>query len=189
MEEMTRYTGLSPAAFFTIAGMMVVVYRYVTGMFVAPEEYNKPPVVAAANSSDLVNKYFDSPTTSTPVQVGDMTEQELRGYDGSDPNKPLLMAIKAQIYDVSSSRNFYGPGGPYAMFAGRDASRALALLSFKPQDINGNIQGLGPDELQILQDWEDKFIEKYVKVGQLLLQPQPQPQVHNHNQQIPNKLN
>ncbi|KAK9905303.1 hypothetical protein M0R45_000307 [Rubus argutus] len=123
MEEMTRYTGLSPAAFFTIAGMMVVVYRYVTGMFV-----------------------------------------------------PLLMAIKAQIYDVSSSRNFYGPGGPYAMFAGRDASRALALLSFKPQDINGNIQGLGPDELQILQDWEDKFIEKYVKVGQLLLQPQPQPQ-------------
>lgn len=105
MEEMTRYTGLSPAAFFTIAGMMVVVYRYVTGMFVAPEEYNKPPVVAAANSSDLVNKYFDSPTTSTPVQVGDMTEQELRGYDGSDPNKPLLMAIKAQIYDVSSSRS------------------------------------------------------------------------------------
>lgn len=107
MEEMTRYTGLSPAAFFTIAGMMVVVYRYVTGMFVAPEEYNKPPVVATANSSDLVNKYFSPPTTSTPVQVGDMTEQELRGYDGSDPNKPLLMAIKAQIYDVSSSRSAF----------------------------------------------------------------------------------
>lgn len=62
------------------------------------------------------------------------------------------------------------------MFAGRDASRALALLSFKPQDINGDIQGLGPDELQILHDWEDKFIEKYVKVGQLLLQPQPEPE-------------
>lgn len=108
MEEMTRYTGLSPAAFFTIAGMMVVVYRYVTGMFVAPEEYNKPPVVvAAANSSDLVNKYFSPPTTSTPAQVGDITEQELRGYDGSDPNKPLLMAIKAQIYDVSSSRSAF----------------------------------------------------------------------------------
>lgn len=107
MDEMTRYTGLSPAAFFTIAGMMVVVYRYVTGMFVAPEDYNKPPVVAAANSSDLVNKYFSPPTTSTPVQFGDMTEQELRGYDGSDPNKPLLMAIKAQIYDVSSSRSAF----------------------------------------------------------------------------------
>ncbi|KAM5550495.1 membrane steroid-binding protein 2 [Rosa sericea] len=177
MEEITVYTGLSPAAFFTIAGMMVVVYRYVTGMFVAPEDYNKPPVVSSANS-ELVNKYFNPTTATTPtsIQVGDMTEQELRGYDGSDPNKPLLMAIKAQIYDVSSSsRNFYGPGGPYAMFAGRDASRALALLSFKPQDINGNIEGLGPDELQILQDWEDKFVEKYLKVGRLL-NPDPVPQ-------------
>ncbi|KAL6228392.1 hypothetical protein ACLB2K_002342 [Fragaria x ananassa] len=166
MEEITAYTGLSPVAFFTIAGMMVVVYRYVSGMFVAAEDYNKPPVV----NSELVNKYFNpTTTTQSSVQVvGDMTEQELRAYNGSDPNKPLLMAIKAQIYDVSSSRNFYGPGGPYAIFAGRDASRALALLSFKPQDINGNLEGLGPDELQILQDWEDKFVEKYVKVGHLL---------------------
>jgi membrane-associated progesterone receptor component len=64
-------------------------------------------------------------------------------------------------------RMFYGRGGPYAMFAGRDASRALALLSFKPQDLNGNLQGLDASELEILQDWEDKFMEKYVKVGHL----------------------
>ena len=69
------------------------------------------------------------------------------------------------------ARNFYGPGGPYAMFAGREASRALALLSFKPQDINGNLEGLDEPELGILQDWEDKFVEKYVKVGQLVPEP------------------
>lgn len=63
---------------------------------------------------------------------------------------------------------FYGPGGPYAMFAGKEASRALALLSFKPEDINGNLEDLGPDELQILEDWEFKFIDKYAKVGQLV---------------------
>lgn len=63
---------------------------------------------------------------------------------------------------------FYGPGGPYGMFAGREASRALALLSFNPQDINGNLEGLDDSELEILQDWEDKFIEKYAKVGQLV---------------------
>jgi len=62
---------------------------------------------------------------------------------------------------------FSGRGGPYAMFAGRDASRALALLSFKPQDLNGNLQGLDASELEILQDWEDKFMEKYVNVGHL----------------------
>jgi membrane-associated progesterone receptor component len=30
--------------------------------------------------------------------------EELAAYNGSDPQKPLLMAIKAQIYDVSQSR-------------------------------------------------------------------------------------
>ncbi|KAF3441494.1 hypothetical protein FNV43_RR15408 [Rhamnella rubrinervis] len=180
MEEITWYTGLSPAAFFTIAALTVVVYKTVTSMFVSPEDFNKPPVAMSFNDNDsqsthLLSNYLGgpSPTTTDPNQhLGDMTEQELRRYDGSDPDKPLLIAIKGQIYDVSSSRMFYGRGGPYAMFAGREASRALALLSFKPQDINGNLEDLGPEELQILEDWEFKFIEKYPKVGQLLVPDQ-----------------
>ncbi|TXG48608.1 hypothetical protein EZV62_024483 [Acer yangbiense] len=63
---------------------------------------------------------------------------------------------------------FYGPGGPYAIFAGRDASRALALMSFDPQDLTGNIEGLSESELEVLHDWELKFIEKYIKVGQIV---------------------
>ena len=77
---------------------------------------------------------------------------------------------------------FYGRGGPYAMFAGKEASRALALLSFKPEDINGNLEDLGPEELQILEDWEFKFIEKYPKVGQLVVpDQQTQPAAENEN--------
>ena len=60
---------------------------------------------------------------------------------------------------------FYGPGGPYALFAGKDASRALAKMSFEPQDLNGDLTGLGPFETDALQDWEYKFMSKYVKVG------------------------
>jgi len=60
---------------------------------------------------------------------------------------------------------FYGPGGPYALFAGKDASRALAKMSFDEKDLTGDISGLGPFELDALQDWEYKFMEKYVKVG------------------------
>lgn len=60
---------------------------------------------------------------------------------------------------------FYGPGGPYALFTGKDASRALAKMSFEDKDLNGDISGLGPFELEALQDWEYKFISKYVKVG------------------------
>ena len=65
-------------------------------------------------------------------------------------------------------RIFYGPGGPYALFAGKDASRALAKMSFEEQDLTGNIEGLGANELDALQDWEWKFVSKYVKVGQLV---------------------
>ncbi|KAI3696634.1 hypothetical protein L6452_29071 [Arctium lappa] len=101
------------------------------------------------------------------AHLGDMIEEELKSYDGTDPQKPLLMAIKGQIYDVSISRIFYGPGGPYAPFAGKDASRALALMSFEESDLNADLTGLGPFELEGLQDWEDKFKSKYVKVGSI----------------------
>lgn len=100
MNEVAWYTGLSPAAFFTILAMMVVVYRMVCGMFVSPEDFNKPPIITAPN-----NLGFDTGNAAPePVQLGDITDHELRRYNGSDPNKPLLMSIRGQIYDVSSAR-------------------------------------------------------------------------------------
>nr|CAD1833164.1 unnamed protein product [Ananas comosus var. bracteatus] len=107
-------------------------------------------------------------TGPKPRNVGDIALEELKGYDGSDPKKPLLMVIKGQVYDVSQGRAYYGPGGEYALFAGRDATRALALMSFDPDDLNGDLDGLNPDELEVLQDWEEKFKEKYVHVGRLV---------------------
>lgn len=67
--------------------------------------------------------------------------------------------------NIITCRMFYGPGGPYALFAGKDASRALAKMSFEDNDLTGDISGLGPFELDALQDWEYKFMSKYVKVG------------------------
>jgi len=67
--------------------------------------------------------------------------------------------------ELCPCRMFYGPGGPYALFAGKDASRALAKMSFEEKDLTGDISGLGPFELDALQDWEYKFMSKYVKVG------------------------
>ncbi|KAK7266966.1 hypothetical protein RIF29_19628 [Crotalaria pallida] len=179
MDEVALYTGLSPTAFFTILAMMVVVYRTVTNMFVSPEDYNKPPVVSTRGNIRFDD---DAKPAAEPVQLGEITEEELRPYNGSDPSKPILMAIKGQIYDVSSARNFYGPGSPYAMFTGKECSRALALLSFKPQDINGNLEGLDESELAVLEDWEYKFMEKYPKVGQLV--PSQRTQQNEHKEQI-----
>jgi membrane-associated progesterone receptor component len=83
----------------------------------------------------------------------------------------LFITLKIHMKDgiISSlyicGRVFYGPGGPYALFAGKDASRALAKMSFEECDLTGDIEGLSPYELDALTDWEYKFMSKYVKVG------------------------
>ncbi|XP_043713761.1 membrane steroid-binding protein 1-like [Telopea speciosissima] len=102
---------------------------------------------------------------SPSTELGEITVEELKAYDGSNPNKPLSIAIKGQIYDVSQSKMFYGPGGPYALFGGKEASRALATLSFEEKNFSGDISGLSSLELENLQYWENKFMNKYVKVG------------------------
>uniref|UniRef100_J3N3V8 Cytochrome b5 heme-binding domain-containing protein n=1 Tax=Oryza brachyantha TaxID=4533 RepID=J3N3V8_ORYBR len=86
------------------------------------------------------------------------------------PVNMLMICLNGELkrnalLEMPGSRMFYGPGGPYALFAGKDASRALAKMSFEPQDLTSDISGLGPFELDALQDWEYKFMGKYVKVG------------------------
>ncbi|XP_054776068.1 membrane steroid-binding protein 1-like [Prosopis cineraria] len=154
-EAIVAYTGLSPATFFTVLALVFAVYYLVSGLFGSSDRRPRADRETEEQMQPL----------PPPVQLGEITEEELKAYDGSDPKKPLLMAIKGQIYDVSQSRMFYGPGGPYALFAGKDASRALAKMSFEEKDLTGDISGLGPFELDALQDWEYKFLSKYVKVG------------------------
>ncbi|GAB2265219.1 Membrane steroid-binding protein 2 [Dionaea muscipula] len=160
-ESITAYTGLSPATFFTVLALGLAFYYVVSGFF------------GSSSSSSAAHhrpRSFEDQVEPLrpPVQIGEISENELKQFDGSDPKKPLLMAIKGQIYDVSQSRMFYGPGGPYALFAGKDASRALAKMSFEEKDLTGDITGLGPFELEALQDWEYKFMSKYVKVGTVI---------------------
>ncbi|KAL9412233.1 hypothetical protein AB3S75_045789 [Citrus x aurantiifolia] len=159
-EAITAYTGLSPAAFFTVLALLWAIYYVLSGMFGSSDNHHQQ------RSREYEEQMEPLPP---PVQLGEITEEELKQYDGSDSKKPLLMAIKSQIYDVSQSRMFYGPGGPYALFAGKDASRALAKMSFEEKDLTGDISGLGPFELEALQDWEYKFMSKYVKVGSIKL--------------------
>ncbi|KAK1260365.1 Membrane steroid-binding protein 2 [Acorus gramineus] len=153
-ESIVSYTGLSPATFFSVLALAVAFYYTLSAFF-------SPPPPPRRSRED----FEEAQPLPPPVQLGEITEEELTVYDGTDPKKPLLMAIKGQIYDVSQGRMFYGPGGPYALFAGKDASRALAKMSFDDKDLTGDISGLGPFELEALQDWECKFMSKYTTVG------------------------
>ncbi|KAI4337229.1 hypothetical protein L6164_015672 [Bauhinia variegata] len=97
----------------------------------------------------------------------ELSPQQLSQYNGSDPSKPIYVALKGRIFDVTTGKSFYGPGGPYAMFAGKDASRALAKMTKNEQDITPSLDGLSEKEIGVLNDWEKKFEAKYPVVGRV----------------------
>ncbi|GAB2211784.1 hypothetical protein Droror1_Dr00025119 [Drosera rotundifolia] len=98
----------------------------------------------------------------------ELTPSQLAAYNGTTRSRPIYVAIKGRIFDVTTGSNFYGPGGPYAMFAGKDASRALAKMSKEDDDVRADIDGLSEKELEVLADWERKFEVKYPVVGRVV---------------------
>ncbi|KAF6225774.1 hypothetical protein HO133_009776 [Letharia lupina] len=114
------------------------------------------------------------PKGPAPVVFRTFTPPTLKPYNG-EKNMPVYLAVRGKVFDVTPGKNFYGPGGPYENFAGRDASRGLACGSFDEdmltKDLYGpldDLSGLGSDERQAMQDWEDRFADKYLVVGKLV---------------------
>mmetsp|Transcript_60481 Transcript_60481/g.142709 ORF Transcript_60481/g.142709 Transcript_60481/m.142709 type:complete len:218 (+) Transcript_60481:76-729(+) len=64
------------------------------------------------------------------------TLEELRQYDGSDPDLPILLALKGSVFDVTSGKKFYHPGKAYASFAGRDVTRNTAMFVKDPSTLD-----------------------------------------------------
>lgn len=81
-----------------------------------------------------------------PVQV---TLEELARHDGRNPDLPLWIAVNGTVFDVSSGRRMYGPGGSYSVFAGRDATRAFVTGCFvedRTHDLRGAERAFLPIE-------------------------------------------
>lgn len=93
-QAIKSYTGLSPATFFTFVAVAVAFY-YVVSAYFEPAPAPRKRELEAEPVEPL----------PPPVQLGEISEEELSAYDGSDAKKPLLMAIKGQIYDVTQSRS------------------------------------------------------------------------------------
>ncbi|PKI84197.1 Dihydrodipicolinate synthase [Malassezia vespertilionis] len=95
-------------------------------------------------------------------------------HDDGNDGRRILLAIKGNVFDVSPGRNFYGPGGPYGNFAGRDASRGMAKQSFDPEMLTpldqpiDTLEDLTASERKNMDEWEAHFEGKYGIVGELV---------------------
>jgi membrane-associated progesterone receptor component len=99
-----------------------------------------------------------------PPQHHVFTNEELAHYDGVNSEK-IYVGIKGTVFDVSNNRESYGPEAGYHVFVGKDASRALAKSSLKPEDAVPNYSDLADNELKVLEDWYLFFSQRYNVVG------------------------
>ncbi|KAL2265799.1 hypothetical protein VTJ83DRAFT_6899 [Remersonia thermophila] len=91
-----------------------------------------------------------------------LTPAELARYDGTDPSKPIYLAINGTIYDVSSNPRTYGPGGSYHFFAGCDAARAYVTGCFA-EDRTPDMRGV--EEMYLPLD--DPAVDKHWSPAEL----------------------
>ncbi|VDQ15465.1 unnamed protein product [Trichobilharzia regenti] len=88
----------------------------------------------------------------------DFTLEELQKFDGKGEHKRILIAVNGKIFDVTNNgQEFYGKGAPYAVFAGKDASRALACFNLETKNEYDDLSDLTPDQMKTLREWELQF--------------------------------
>ncbi|TKA75119.1 hypothetical protein B0A55_05018 [Friedmanniomyces simplex] len=86
--------------------------------------------------------------------------------DGSHADYPTYVAIKGTVFDVSGNKA-YGPEGSYKVFAGKDASRALAQSSLKEEECRPDWEDLSDDHKKVLNDWYAFFSKRYNVKGKV----------------------
>ncbi|EIM81018.1 progesterone binding protein [Stereum hirsutum FP-91666 SS1] len=106
-------------------------------------------------------------TDLAPPKEDKYTLEELKQYDGNDPAKPIYVAIKGTIFDVTRKRDTYGPGWSYNIFAGKDGSKGLGKSSLKEEDAVPDYSDLPENELKVLNDWHGFFSKRYNIVGKV----------------------
>jgi len=98
------------------------------------------------------------------------TLEQLSTYTGATgPHYKIYIAVRGEVYDVTSGRDFYGPGAGYSVFAGRDATRALGKMQISAEECNCGWDNLNEEHRKTMLEWEAKYKSKYPVVGRMVV--------------------
>ena len=104
-------------------------------------------------------------------QLITLTTGELGFYDGSDQGLPILVCIDEYVFDVSGASDKYGRNKGYSSFAGKVATRAMALSSFEPGDMTNDLSDLHEEQIAVKNKWRSFFLHKYPVVAMIKMGP------------------
>jgi len=131
--------------YFIIASLFALGYVWINS------DRNK-----SSSSAQIVEKEEEE----EPTVVRNFTLAQLKKFNGDGDDTPLYISVSGIVFDVSKAKEFYGPGGPYECFAGRECGVALAKMSFEEthlDDLEGCTTLLNHGEKCELHSWIEKF--------------------------------
>lgn len=144
-------------------------YKALEESYLDPYHQNHQITESEVNKTKkMFGSVANPPDLSKDTPDREISVEELSQYDGSDPSKPIYLAVKGIIYDVSPAREMYGNGSGYSLFAGKDASCALGKSSLNAEDCHSDISNLTSEELKVLDDWANFYRRKYNVVGKVV---------------------
>jgi predicted heme/steroid binding protein len=99
-----------------------------------------------------------------------MTLEQLSEMDGRTDATPIYLSLGGHIYDVSSARKMYGPGGSYHSLVGKDATLMLAYGCSEDKCLANLPRTLNEGAKKELDRWIELYHnhDKYSYIGELV---------------------
>ena len=120
--------------------------------------------------SDQAQEPISSSSESSCLDEGErlFTASELLKYSGSGDSLGLCLGFLGVVYDVSKGAQHYKPGGSYAFFSGKDATRAYLTGEFTENGLIDDLEGVDVESFGGIKTWVELYESEYKRVGRIV---------------------